>query len=108
MELTGAHDGYFEYRICPRNSRSDPETEECFKKNILHHADGSGTKQPASRRKGLYVTKLKLPFTIKCTRCVLQWHYLTGNNWGNCGNGTNAVGCGPQETFRGCADIGIY
>lgn len=33
--------------------------------------------------------------------------FLPGNNWGNCPNGTGAVGCGPQEEFRACADIQI-
>lgn len=32
---------------------------------------------------------------------------LVGNNWGNCPNGTGAIGCGPQEEFRACADITI-
>lgn len=32
---------------------------------------------------------------------------ISGNNWGNCPNGTGAVGCGPQEEFRACADISI-
>ena len=26
---------------------------------------------------------------------------------GRCGNGTEAVGCGPQEEFRACADVTI-
>ena len=30
-----------------------------------------------------------------------------GNTWGDCGNGTGAVGCGRQETFRNCADVAI-
>lgn len=33
--------------------------------------------------------------------------FVLGNNWGNCPNGTGAVGCGPQEEFRACADITI-
>ena len=33
---------------------------------------------------------------------------FTGNSWGDCGDGTSAVGCGNQEIFRGCADVGIY
>jgi hypothetical protein len=28
-------------------------------------------------------------------------------NLGTCSNGTEAVGCGPQEEFRACADITI-
>ena len=30
-----------------------------------------------------------------------------GNTWALCGNGTGAIGCGDQETFRNCADIRI-
>lgn len=33
--------------------------------------------------------------------------FISGNNWGNCPNGTGAVGCGPQEEFRACADVTI-
>ena len=32
---------------------------------------------------------------------------LSGNRWGDCGNGTSAEGCGPQETFRACSDISV-
>ena len=32
---------------------------------------------------------------------------LLGNTWDTCGNGTGAVGCGNQETFRNCADVAI-
>lgn len=38
---------------------------------------------------------------------MLQWRYIAGNNWGMCEDGTGAVGCGPQEEFRACADISI-
>ena len=35
-------------------------------------------------------------------------YFFQGNNWGKCADGiTAAVGCGPQETFRGCADVEI-
>jgi uncharacterized protein YegP (UPF0339 family) len=107
VELTGAHDGHFEFRLCARNSRNEPESDACFNKNLLQLADGSGYKVKATRRKGLYSTKVKLPKGVKCSRCVIQWHYRTGNNWGDCGNGSYDVGCGPQETFRGCSDVSI-
>lgn len=32
---------------------------------------------------------------------------MAGNNWGMCEDGKGAVGCGPQEEFRACADIAI-
>ena len=44
---------------------------------------------------------------LSCSQCILQWTYTAGNNWGVCSNGTGELGCGPQETFRGCADIRI-
>lgn len=44
---------------------------------------------------------------FECEHCVLQWKYVAGNNWGICSNGEGAVGCGPQEEFRACADIAI-
>lgn len=45
----------------------------------------------------------KQPFRMK----IRNVYSHSGNNWGVCENGTQAVGCGPQETFRGCADIEI-
>lgn len=58
----------------------------------------------------LYIFYQFVRFSISdftCHRCVLQWRYVAGNNWGQCKNGTEAVGCGPQEEFRACADISI-
>ena len=34
--------------------------------------------------------------------------FFAGNNWGKCPDGNSGLGCGPQETFRGCADIAIH
>ena len=36
-----------------------------------------------------------------------NFYSFEGNNWGKCDDGSGAVGCGPQETFRGCADVEI-
>lgn len=33
--------------------------------------------------------------------------YFSGNTWGECEDGSHAVGCGPQETFMSCSDIAI-
>ncbi len=38
----------------------------------------------------------------------MQWTYTCGNNWGFCADGSGALGCGPQETFRACADVAIH
>lgn len=32
---------------------------------------------------------------------------MAGNNWGKCDDGTEKVGCGPQEQFRACSDVSI-
>ena len=50
---------------------------------------------------------VRLPPQVTCAQCILQWTYVAGNNWGTCDNGTGAIGCGPQENFRSCADIEI-
>lgn len=55
----------------------------------------------------IYSYRVRLPPYVTCTQCVLQWTYYTGNMWGKCPNGTEAVGCGQAETFRNCADIAI-
>ena len=51
--------------------------------------------------------RVKLPDGITCTRCVIQWWWVAGNNVGVCTNGTEAMGCGPQESFQNCADVAI-
>lgn len=38
---------------------------------------------------------------------MIQWKYIAGNNWGVCPDGNGAVGCGPQEEFRACADVSV-
>lgn len=55
----------------------------------------------------IFNTTYKLPSGLTCEQCVLQWQYFAGNNWGKCQDGTEKVGCGPQEQFRACADIRI-
>ncbi|CAG7710002.1 unnamed protein product [Allacma fusca] len=109
VELTSSHKGYFEFRLCPWNQVNVPEEQTCFDRYLLPLADGSGTRMIVPTfQAGHYKTKVVLPSGVKCSQCVFQWTYITGNTWGSCGNGTSAIGCGPQENFRGCADVGIY
>ncbi|OXA39041.1 hypothetical protein Fcan01_26167 [Folsomia candida] len=82
----------------------------CFNQNVLRIAGGgpgSGTTKLPAGPTGLMRSKLQLPSGVRCNHCIIQWNYRAGNNWGDCGNGTSATGCGPQETFRGCSDIRI-
>jgi len=37
----------------------------------------------------------------------LLYVMVSGNSWGLCEDGTGALGCGPQETFRTCSDISL-
>jgi len=58
-------------------------------------------------RNGMYSAKLKLPSGLTCKRCVLQWWYKTGNNWG-CDTKRCGMGRGDkQEVFVNCADVSI-
>ena len=52
---------------------------------------------------------LKIDFisSLSSSFSVLKWTYVCGNNWGYCEDGTQGVGCGPQEWFRACSDIRI-
>jgi len=106
IDLNAAHLGHFEWRLCELSNPNGPEVEECFT-HLLQLADGSGHKLPVLNGPGWYKTRLVLPSGVRCARCVLQWHYRAGNGWGQCEDGSYGLGCGPQETFRNCADITI-
>lgn len=83
------------------------ETEECFKKNPILTVDGKNKYILSSYENGNYQVKLVLPKGIICNQCSLRWQWKVANNWGICHDGTGAIGCGPQETFRTCSDIRI-
>ncbi|EFN70471.1 hypothetical protein EAG_13046 [Camponotus floridanus] len=98
--------GYFEFSVCPLKTEKELETDECFDQHYLLLADGSGHKFPINGAKD-YVVRLILPKDVTCKHCVLRWNYRTGNTWGTCEDGKQGMGCGPQETFRSCADVSI-
>ena len=55
---------------------------------------------------GLQVNTIIINFFMVSRHLQLPvFPYEKGNRWGDCGNGTQAEGCGPQETFRACSDI---
>jgi hypothetical protein len=56
---------------------------------------------PGAGNNVVFRSTYKLPEGLTCSQCVLQWRYFAGNNWGKCPNGTEKVGCGPQEQFFG-------
>ncbi|KAJ8967646.1 hypothetical protein NQ317_016537 [Molorchus minor] len=104
IRLTANHLGHFTYSLCVLEDPSAPESgEDCFIPLTLK----DGSKQYSVTSTDFYVTNyVKLP-EITCEHCVLRWTYTAGNSWGQCLDGTHAVGCGPQETFRSCADVAI-
>ncbi|GBN69095.1 hypothetical protein AVEN_50955-1 [Araneus ventricosus] len=108
VEIVANHKGYFEFSLCERNDPNVRETEECFDKRLLELADGTGTKFHIPRDdNGFYIVPIKIPQDVSCSHCILRWHWRSANNWGDCENNTKAVGCGPQEIYRNCADISV-
>lgn len=114
IELTANHRGYFEFKLCPNNSPKQVTSESCLNKYVLKRVKTKDADEtfhetrfyPGPENK-VYEMRYSLPEGLTCSQCVLQWKYIAGNNWGVCENGTGAVGCGPQEEFRACADISV-
>lgn len=104
VELTANHQGFFEFRVCDDAKTTE---QECLDKSVLHLEGRDETRYYPREGNKVYEMKYRLPDNVECSHCVLQWKYIAGNNWGTCANGTGAVGCGPQEEFRACADIAI-
>ncbi|OTF74997.1 hypothetical protein BLA29_011483, partial [Euroglyphus maynei] len=80
------------------------ETEKCFIPLLVNGRKYFELKPNILGNISMSVT---LPWNVHCKHCVLRWNWRGGNNWGKCSNGKFAIGCGPQETFRNCADIAI-
>ncbi|XP_037041216.1 uncharacterized protein LOC119077953 [Bradysia coprophila] len=106
IDMTQYHRGFMEFRLCTTPGNGAGETQACFNQNLLQRADGGGSRTEVTRT-GWYHMRYRLPANVRCARCVLQWNYRAGNNWGQCPDGSGALGCGPQETFRGCSDVTI-
>ncbi|GBP71479.1 hypothetical protein EVAR_103364_1 [Eumeta japonica] len=103
VELTANHNGYFEFRVC-----EEPRaTQDCLDRHLLRLDGRDAARYYPRDGNRVYEMRYRLPAGLSCAHCLLQWRYIAGNNWGTCDNGTGAVGCGPQEEFRACADIAI-
>ncbi|CAG9762521.1 unnamed protein product [Ceutorhynchus assimilis] len=102
--ITANHLGALYFHICDLKDGSQAETEECF--HPMKLADGTNS-YPVHALDYRVDIQLRLPKDLVCERCVLRWHYRTGNSWGICEDGTQNMGCGNQEIFRSCADISI-
>ncbi|XP_060082704.1 uncharacterized protein LOC132561995 [Ylistrum balloti] len=112
VELTASHKGYFEFRLCPNNNVKRAATQACLDRYLLKEYYGNSTQVFVDDKSaGFYDIKMRLPYDVACSQCVLQWRYRTGNRWGCTGNdfktGPCGLGFGPQEEFYACADIAI-
>lgn len=90
--LTAYHKGYYEFKICPHNNPHTAVSQRCLDRHPLRIVEGSRRYRTRyyPHDSGVHHMTLLLPRDIKCTQCVLQWRYRTGNVmfifcvvWGN-------------------------
>ena len=78
VELTSSHLGYFEFRLCPKQSAQEMVTQECLDRYLLQLSNGSTRYQVPDYTATWYDMMLKLPDGVTCDNCVIQWKYTTG------------------------------
>ncbi len=73
VEITANHKGFFEFRLCDvAKANNDGEaTQQCLNQNLLKDTFGR-MKIPCLPGTGKFTSKLLLPATMSCTRCVFQ------------------------------------
>ncbi len=120
VKITAPHGGRFSFGVCPVTNDAQERktvTQKCFDSNrLLNAADGTPYWWFGKRGTGEYTMDFKLPPGVTCKRCVLQWHYETGNSCTIPGTpqqhvmSPGMVPCdksGTMEEFWNCADISI-
>lgn len=107
VQITANHKGFFQFKLCPVPGFQTEATQECLDRTVLKVAGTDETEYHITNEIKDFHLQLQLPADLQCDHCVFQWRYHTGNSWGNCGNGTGSLGCGPQEEFYGCADVSV-
>lgn len=123
IKVTAPHGGRFMFGICPvPDGASDAAeraavTQQCMDRNRLKNAkDGTDYWWFGKKSVGEFEMQFKLPDTVECKRCVLQWHWESGNSCTLPGTPPDAVmsasmgGCeGAQnmEEFWNCADVTV-
>ena len=129
--LTAYHKGYFEFRICKiegtaASDEASQLNEGCLDKHVLKQAAGAQSPGEAryyigpTQTTSSYTLPYQLPKGLVCdgndSRCVMQWHWVTGNSCNPPGTpsqyGTAGLQeCGPgspyPEEFWNCANITI-
>jgi len=107
IEVTANHWGHFEFKLCANNDVTQDPTQECFDRTPVLTPEGSDKWYVPTHETRFFDFELVLPAGVTCEQCIMQWTYVAANSWGKADNGTECVGCGPQEHFRACADIEI-
>lgn len=122
IEIKAPHGGRFSFGVCPVLGATDAEerktvTQACFDANQLTNADdGSKYWWLGKKGAGTYAMRFTLPPHIVCKRCVLQWHWESGNSCTIPGTpaehifSPNLVSCAQStsmEEFWNCADITV-
>jgi len=116
IKLTSNSKGFITFALCAHNNPNTSPDRECFLNNQL--MVNSGERYDVGEGTGLKQMKVQLPDGVTCKQCILQITYTSGNNHGSgpqsaevqtkdCMDNKGKNGCGPQVTFRGCADICI-
>ncbi|KAF0300829.1 hypothetical protein FJT64_026749 [Amphibalanus amphitrite] len=72
VEVTTAHRGYMEFRICELSRERPEATQPCLNRHLLRLADGSGTKYRVGEKSEMARVKLRLPADLTCAHCVIQ------------------------------------
>nr|CAD7258885.1 unnamed protein product [Timema shepardi] len=82
IKITANHMGFVIFNLCPLTNKTELETEECFNTYPLKVGGGSNYKYylPSTESRLFYVA-VKLPESISCELCVLQWTYIVGEYW---------------------------
>jgi hypothetical protein len=120
VDMMANHMGWFEFRIMPAYGNTEVSQDWLnllpleiiqapSKRTNRYRWDIPGTYSNGVRPgwdRPSYSFKLKLPDGLTCERCVLQWDWTCANRYGT-SDGKTGMGYGPQETFRGCADVRI-
>ncbi|XP_033735979.1 uncharacterized protein LOC117324301 [Pecten maximus] len=106
VDLSANHGGWFEFRLCARNSKYDHLTQECLDRHLLHSPEGKTRYYPGFSMSS-HLVSLQLPVGVSCDQCVIQWKYNAGNSWGCDQSFRCCMGCGEQEQFYNCADVEI-
>ncbi|XP_076068222.1 uncharacterized protein LOC143040732 [Oratosquilla oratoria] len=107
--ITTNHGGTFEFKLCPTNDPTVMSDQSCLDQHPLQLADGSGTLYTLpNHHSGTFTIPVKMPSDFSCSYCVMQWWWTCANSWGECPDGSEGMGCGPQESFVNCADISVH